>query len=341
MRYRSLDGLRGVAAYTVVISHFSNKTGIFGGALGYGGGQVGVMLFFVLSGFLMGRLYLEKPFDTDAVITFFCKRAARVLPLYLIIVILSYGWLTFSGYNWPFYPVSDENILAHLAFWRGVSILWTIPVEVQFYLVFPLIWYTWRFIGWTLFLWLALVAAALTVLGLKTPAFIPYLPFFFFGIAAALLPAPNTKRATDLLFILTAAAYFISLPGVRDSLGLGRTGMWGSPLYMLLIPTFLLSTLYSHLANLALGNRIARFFGDISYSAYLLHSPILLVLAKTPIASHNGIFLPVYLTITTGISAVFFYRIERPARVAINNLRAPKTTAHVGEQHKQARIRNR
>jgi peptidoglycan/LPS O-acetylase OafA/YrhL len=48
MHYKALDGLRGLAAYTVVISHFSNQTQIFGGLFGSGAGQVGVMLFFAL-----------------------------------------------------------------------------------------------------------------------------------------------------------------------------------------------------------------------------------------------------------------------------------------------------
>lgn len=49
-----LDGLRGLAAYIVLVSHASNMTGLWGTLLGNGAGQFGVMLFFVLSGFLMG-----------------------------------------------------------------------------------------------------------------------------------------------------------------------------------------------------------------------------------------------------------------------------------------------
>jgi peptidoglycan/LPS O-acetylase OafA/YrhL len=87
IRYGSLDGLRGLAAFTVLMTHFSNFTNIWGGVLGYGAGQLGVMLFFCLSGFLMARLYMDRPFTFGAVCDFFRRRLARVVTLYLALVV--------------------------------------------------------------------------------------------------------------------------------------------------------------------------------------------------------------------------------------------------------------
>ena len=140
VHYRSLDGLRGLAAYTVVVSHFSNSTGIFGGLFGSGAGQVGVLLFFVLSGFLMGRLYFDRPLSVTRVGDFFRRRFARVVPLYLIVVLASYLWLRWYGIPWPLYGVTGDALLAHLLFVDGTGILWTVPTEIQFYVLFPLFW---------------------------------------------------------------------------------------------------------------------------------------------------------------------------------------------------------
>jgi len=44
-RRRELDGLRGLAAIIVLVSHVSNETGLWGNLLGHGGGRIGVMIF--------------------------------------------------------------------------------------------------------------------------------------------------------------------------------------------------------------------------------------------------------------------------------------------------------
>jgi peptidoglycan/LPS O-acetylase OafA/YrhL len=137
MRYPALDGLRGFAAFLVVISHFSNRTDLLGGMFGSGGGQLGVMIFFLISGFLMGRLYMEDPFDRAALRAFAQKRIARVIPLYLFMIAISAAASLGLGSESPLYPVTRANLVGHLLFLHGVWALWTIPVEIHFYLLFP------------------------------------------------------------------------------------------------------------------------------------------------------------------------------------------------------------
>ena len=59
----ALDGLRGLAALIVAVSHLSAMTGIAVGFFGSARGQLGVILFFALSGFLMAHMYFEAPFS--------------------------------------------------------------------------------------------------------------------------------------------------------------------------------------------------------------------------------------------------------------------------------------
>jgi peptidoglycan/LPS O-acetylase OafA/YrhL len=84
-----------------------------------------VMLFFLLSAFLMSVLYWDKEPTLENLLAFMRARFARVLPLYLLIVVVSFA------FRWP-YAVNDVGMFAsHLFFLHGTSSLWTIPPEVQ------------------------------------------------------------------------------------------------------------------------------------------------------------------------------------------------------------------
>jgi peptidoglycan/LPS O-acetylase OafA/YrhL len=88
-RVPALDGLRGMAALMVVVSHVSNSTDLWGNLLGNGGGQVGVMIFFVLSGYLIGALYLGQPFTLANVWEYGVRRVARVVPAFYALLSLA------------------------------------------------------------------------------------------------------------------------------------------------------------------------------------------------------------------------------------------------------------
>jgi hypothetical protein len=136
-----LDGLRFLAAFIVFVSHFSNITGVFGGRLGQGAGQIGVMVFFMLSAFLMGWLYFPDKISAAGVAGFARRRAARILPLYYSVVIGSWLALKLLGPASPTFAISDRALLDNILLIHGTGELWTIPVEVHFYLVFPLLWW--------------------------------------------------------------------------------------------------------------------------------------------------------------------------------------------------------
>jgi peptidoglycan/LPS O-acetylase OafA/YrhL len=79
MEIRKLNMLRGIAALIVVVSHYSNSTNILHGILGHGAGQIGVMIFFILSGFLMSYLYMDTAFNRNEIATFMIARIASDL----------------------------------------------------------------------------------------------------------------------------------------------------------------------------------------------------------------------------------------------------------------------
>lgn len=303
--YDSLDGLRGVAAYTVVISHFANSVGIVWA--GSGAGQIGVMLFFALSGFLMGKLYLERPI-TD-VPDFYLRRVARVFPLFLVLVAASYLW---GGF--PLYGITDANLIHHLLFLRGESLLWTVAVEVQFYALFPLLWLLYRLAGREALV-AALVALSLLAFALgfpRTHTLFPHLPYFLAGIGLSLLPLVRTGLLFPVIFML----YFVLMPGV-----IGLTGdPWLSPAYILLIPILLYAAMTSSWGGF-LGHPALRFLGNISYSVYLLHLPILRILRETPLVG-TWALLPVFLAATTAVAWISYRFFETPTRTWITKASA-------------------
>ncbi len=141
----ALDGLRGVAVLLVV--------GLHVGLAVLPGGQVGVLLFFSLSGFLITSLLLEdlRGDRTGALRRFYARRALRLLPAWLAVV-ATCGLL---AWMWPAMDRAEATldglpmVLLHLGNWvrafegsGSLGVLdhtWSLAVEEQFYLVWPLV----------------------------------------------------------------------------------------------------------------------------------------------------------------------------------------------------------
>jgi peptidoglycan/LPS O-acetylase OafA/YrhL len=142
MRVAALDGLRGLAILLVV--------GFHGGWPGFSWGDRGVDVFFVLSGYLVTRGVLAERertarFDTGA---FLARRALRLIPA-LAVFLVGYTALCFTTFT-DFLPRLPLSLLAAASFtsnvaigWFGADLLlphtWALALEVQFYLLYPLL----------------------------------------------------------------------------------------------------------------------------------------------------------------------------------------------------------
>ena len=161
---RKLNSLRGFAALVVVVAHFSGITGWLGGYPGRGAGQLGVMLFFVLSGFLMGYLYIGQELDGTNLRRYLVARFARVVPLFALVLGLSIlsPRVGFPGllYNLQ----RPEEIASHLLLLDGKSVLWTIPTELHFYALFVVIWFMLRRFAPARFVFLSGIVVAIACL---------------------------------------------------------------------------------------------------------------------------------------------------------------------------------
>ena len=142
MQIRRLNTLRAIAALIVLVGHFSNRAHLWDALLGTRAPQLGVMLFFLLSAFLMTILYMDRRPTRDAIATYAWARAARVLPLFVVVVLASHllGKLPIAWLQASVYAIPDwKAVASHLLFLFGVQVLWTIPAEIHFYAIFALL----------------------------------------------------------------------------------------------------------------------------------------------------------------------------------------------------------
>ncbi len=144
-RLPGLDLLRAIAIVWVMIFHsyFVGGWGHFGGVEEYG--WMGVDLFFVLSGYLIGSQLLKPLAENRApsLVDFYVRRAFRILPAYLVVVALYFALPAIReapGIQplWQFLSFT-VNLLIDAEHNLAFSHVWSLCVEEHFYLLFPLL----------------------------------------------------------------------------------------------------------------------------------------------------------------------------------------------------------
>lgn len=334
-RVDALTGLRGFAILFVLVSHLANA-GYLPGYLGKGAGQIGVMLFFILSGFLMSRLYLPVDPSAGARARFFRARIGRVVPLFMVVVLASFAAGQFATV-WP-YPIDDTAVLVqHLLFVSGVKELWAVPVEVQFYAIFFVIWLATHQrpnIGGAVYLALVLCLLPLCALAallyhLDVIAFrgvFYYAPYFLIGTSIPVF-LPFLKRCVDRIIRFTGAAAASGLtavllascfPAFKALIGL-RFPIWIDPSVAVVVTAVFLFSYFEIGVFRIMKSRILIFLGTISYGLYLLH-PIVLTLVGHALPGWNGLAAAALIVaLSTALAVVSYYAFEKPALRAVKN----------------------
>ena len=145
-RFPLFDGLRGIAVLAVMLLHSSELSGRVGlgvgGRLGEAAGGLGVIVFFVISGFLLYRPFAaaratgrhRSPLHVYA-----RRRALRILPAYWIVLTILATFPAvagvFTGHWWRYYGFLQAYFGRSTS--SGIPVAWTLCVEVTFYIALP------------------------------------------------------------------------------------------------------------------------------------------------------------------------------------------------------------
>jgi peptidoglycan/LPS O-acetylase OafA/YrhL len=283
-RIEAITGLRGFAALLVVYAHFAEKSWQLPDP--HFPGEVGVMIFFSLSGFLISYLYLDKQFSRSHIIDYIVARVARIAPAYLVIVLASF--IIYNCFNPEFvYAISSHNIARHLFFSGNVSVFWSIAPEVQFYAIFLLIWaMKERVVNHNSIAGMLMLGLLFVVLMVNRDVFPgtfvgAKLHYFLFGVIAGQLRTHIGGERQDAIALSVLQALMIALM-IGVELGWIAFPYLFKVDFYTSIPTALLSALFvfsfslpSPVAKWLFENRFMKRCGEWSFSIYLLNMPII------------------------------------------------------------------
>lgn len=294
--YPGLDGLRGIAIILVVLYHYFPFFRI---------GWIGVDLFFVLSGFLITGILLKTRNETSYFRNFFVRRALRIFPVYFLVLIAFYIccpllfvqkqagsaysyytdnqiWFWTITENWLFIKegVPPEPYLQHL---------WSLAIEEQFYLIWPVLLYSLRSLVIIKYFLLALFLIALSLRVVLWFYYTGYEAFYYntfarldsfaAGAFLSILHLQKkriSKAQINVVFFaflaLLFCAIFISKNLDHNSVPFATVGYSITALFFMCI-CFKLINSDSIIARSSLLKQIGR----ISYGVYVYHIPVFLV----------------------------------------------------------------
>jgi peptidoglycan/LPS O-acetylase OafA/YrhL len=285
----SLDVLRGLAILLVVpFSHFLPV----GHSIAFDLGILGVVLFFFLSGFLMGQTFSSEPELGPYAI----RRAFRILPMYWISIALIY----FLERTWTVADVgANATFTAPLfGFARMSGIYWTLYIEVLFYALIPVLLVSdWRIALFSPYGVIAAYAAAAAMRVHVGPAAF-FLLFCLLGMQFSFWTRRQLSGRILVVNLAAATVASTALPVLSPLLG-------AAPL----ICGFLLLLAIRY----PIRQQLVEFFGRVSYSWYLLHPIVAMpVIVLAGVNTLRGAVAADLISLGAAIVAYFF--VERPTQ---------------------------
>ncbi len=340
MYYSKLDGLRCIAVFMVLLAHFPPYAGekIYSGLFG-------VILFFVLSGFLITNILLgapDKPF-LKLYSTFIGRRALRIFPIYYLVIALLFVSNFWLVKEYIFYFVTYTYNYAFGKYNLPITIVhpfWTLCIEEQYYLFWPFIVLLFRKNNTTLLVITGVIIGC--SFGITSYRFFTHLPIngaslttHMFSLAigswGAIISA--RKKLPELVFTNGKVFYLIAT-GLALILVFHNYIPWPIRNFILSVISLfiILKACFYDFGNFKidsfLTNKYVQYLGSISYGIYIYHEFVSNAIEKyffTPIwvnidfsffpllRWHSWIFkFPLHFAATIVVASLSFRYIEKP-----------------------------
>ncbi len=301
--FAELDGIRGLMALWVLVAHCQIWSGVT--SFRVPDPKMAVDVFMILSGFLMSHQARVRNFGglPGETVTFWVRRFFRIAPVYYVIlatVFLFHGLFAAGAFGlqelnrarWPIDSAYAPNriifdtksLFAHLTFIFGLIPKysystftgdWSIGLEMQFYALFPVLWLTlrrfkviWVVLGSIL---LFRISAHFVAGRFTEPSFLPLKVHIFIAgmllYEASYIFRKDERRGVTVLLGTVLLCSFASVPAM---------------VILAIVAIFAFVNLENYravaLIKDSLSGRVGKFFGDVSYDVYLLHSLVICLL---------------------------------------------------------------